>query len=577
MGSNSPGFYKSVGTVFDRLRNPNPLLFALAQEQKNKIEANIIEGTITPPSVSFIPYSVSAEDAKRMYAFISMGVNGSSNPDWLGMNSTVLATFQGTPTTGTRAYPWEVDPANPNVSSPWHNTIYEMCVDIYNWGTRAFFFYMPFGTFDNAYFLTPEIFKRTYTSAGENYEVPARWKGFSQAIKALLEGNLRPEGKTPMTDPCNVCIYHPSNRGYAQYRAKSNVKWDSLGSTTQERDLAYYEYLDSHINTIIQMKSNDLTKGRLSIILDATSPSATPNTVHLWRSVTDYRSDALELSDWYVFNKLKEANIDVYYEARGRKTTNIATIGAGAVAGDTANIQWAQEAFTAEEYWLWYSNPSNTDVGFDNYQQDSDSPAIMRLMGSNFPIPANGDPNRDPFHPNLTVVYDDVTRVFEYGENYLYTPHWAVWQIYAMSDNFRKYYNKRTNTGAMKGIKLTTENSIAYLPEWLIDGDFCISVYDGVQDPTMKYWRLNSSIVHTRPMFNAVSFKANPSTYNSGFWTQEGKDYWDQNVRKTSFNSFINFLQNYSLNHAPLNTPQWKGAVYGTQDDVLNKNVIVLI
>jgi hypothetical protein len=563
-------------------------------------------------------YSYELEDPRRMYAIYNIGVNGAAQEVaevWNSVTDTFIATFKGDPfPSGTRAYPWESNPANPSVSSPWHNVIYENCIDPYKWGSRAFYVYMPWGSFNTAWYLTPEIWRRTFTNlTGNTFAVPARWKGFTSAIKGLLEGTLAPAGNSAMNEPCNVMLYHGSNRGFHNYRFNSNALWDSFAGSTTEKDSKYYEYLDSWTNALISMKSTDPTKGKLHITMDATQPSATPTSLPLYRSMGTgpygYRSDKLELSDWYVFNKLKDAGISVYYEARSPKSINRVLIDGGfanpeghgveGVTGATLGVQWATQASHFEEYWLWYSNPSNTDTNFDNHQKDSEHPGMVRMFGANFPVRLDGDPNRDPFKTKLNVQLSDgrgVTIDHANTLNTLYTPHYYLWMIYALSDNYRKYYNKSANSTVFKGIKLNAEHLIAYFYERIAKSNICSSVFDGQQDPRNKYWRIPTTSADSfKPLFNLDSFNKSISgggtgpLYGSiagdGFWTQQGISYWNNNFLKTSFNDFINFLTSYSETHSPLGTTYGTGDLlfgepqkfYGTTSDDLVNNVIPII
>lgn len=531
-------------------------------------------------SPSSVNYTVDNNEAKRMFADIGIGVNGGS-VDWLSVTDTTVATFQGAPLTGTRAYAWEGNPSNPDVSSPWHNIIYEQTIDIFKWGGRAFMYYCPFGSFDQSFFLTPEIWRRTFTTyTGDNKTSPARWKGFKQAIKALLQGTLAPSGKDPINEPCNVMIYHPTNRGYYSYRTKSNALWDSLGSTNEQRDRVYYQYLDAWIDELISINSTTGNAGKLHITLDATSPSATPNTLSLFRTMPDYRSDLLELSDWYIFNRLSNAGIQVFIESRPAKSINRADVpdtGQGSV-GSTANVEWAGKAFTAEEYWLWYSNPSNTDTNFDNHATDTGSDAIFRLLGSNFPLPLTN--NRDRYGMTTVVYYQGARKTLvnpSLGTSYIYTPHFRLWSLHMLSDHYRKYYNIKTNTNTFKGVVCQAKNIVSYFPQILMNGQLCLSTYDGVHDPRMTYWRLPASVVDYRPMFDGSAFKNNPNNYYSGFWTQDGKDFWDSRGRKSSFSAFLTLLHDYSLSFGPSGSVDWDGDYYGTSNDQLAINTIVLI
>lgn len=555
-----------------------------------------------PGYISEQAYYYENEHEKRMYAQILIGVNGATEDIasiWNSINGTFIPIFKGTPMVGTRAYPFEVNPANPSVSSPWHNVIYEMCIDPYKWGCRAMYIYMPWGSFDTAFYLTPEIWKRTFTdlTEGNSYTIPARWKGFTSAVKALLEGKLAPSGKSAMNEPCNVMLYHGSNNGHPPYRRKSTALWDSFTGTTAQKDEQYYEYLDSWTDTLISIKSDDPTKGKLHITLDATSPSADESTLPLYRSLgtgdRGYRSDALELADWYVFNRLKAAGISVYYEARSVKSKNRAVldIGVAGNTGATLAVKWAREASHFEEYWLWYSNPSNADINFDNFQTDDEHRGMVRLIGSNFPIIEGGDPNRDPFKTKLNIELSDgrgATIDYFNTASTFYTPHYNLWQIYALSDNYRKYYNKSVNSPYFSGVKLNTEHLIAYNFERIANSDVCLATNNGQVNPLDRYWRLNSSIADSfRPKFDLDKFNQSSngggggaiygSPGNGGFWTEEGLEYYDNEVKQTSFANFIDFLHAYSETTAPPNTPGWTGPVYGTTMDVLVKNVIPII
>ena len=80
--------------------------------------------------------------------------NGTTYAKWLSFGKDVVSTFQGFPYTGNqteipvargRAYNFEFNPVNPQLSSPWHNVFYELCFDAYNWGARSFYLSYPLG------------------------------------------------------------------------------------------------------------------------------------------------------------------------------------------------------------------------------------------------------------------------------------------------------------------------------------------------------------------------------------------------------------------------------------------------
>ena len=70
-------------------------------------------------------------------------------------------------------------------------------------------------------------------------------------------------------------------------------------------------------------------------------------------------------------------------------------------------------------------------------------------------------------------------------------------------------------------------------------------------DGLMNYYRIDSSVVSYRPLLNTTAWDAaNPiSTYGgtNGLWSVEGKTYWDTNVRKSSFNELITFVDDFLL------------------------------
>ena len=558
-----------------KLINPNT-----ASSDDYNVSGSLSIGVYVPRKIpETLNYNIDLDHEKRMFGLIPIGAIG-QNTDWTGWTDTIISTYQGNPDVGTRAYAWEADPSFPNVSSPWHNIIYENIIDIYRWGGRAFHLNCPFGGFDYTFFLTQEIRKRTLlTVVDDKKNCPARWKGFKEAVRSLIEGNLAPSGKLPINEPCNVMIYHPTNRGYYVYRNLSNALWDSLGATTEQRDLGYYEYLNSWVADLIDMKGRTTNSAKLIITMDATSPSATPETLHLYRTMPDYRSDALELADWYVFNKLRDNGIEVFYESRTEKIinqANVPLIGTGTV-GSASNVGWAKNGFAAEEYWLWFSDPSSDDVIYDNHVSNAETQAIFRYPLANFPVPAST--NKDPYGTIVTVKFNSTTKTLVNPSpalSYIFSPHFDVWSIYILSDNYRKYYNLKNNTNTFSGVLVNTPNYVSYFPERYTNQSYCIANYSSA-DPKMNYRRISASNAQLRPLFDSASFLANPSAYNSGFWTTSGINYWDTNVKTNSFSNFLTFLHNYSLVLAPKSATDWAGATYGSSSDYLANNTIVLV
>ena len=537
-------------------------------------------------------YRVDDDFSKSMFASLPIGTPGANTGEWLDMTATYVATFQGHPTTGVRAYQWEPNPSNPSTSSPWHNVLYENCIGPYKWGARAFQLYFPFGSSEETFFLSPEIWKRSfieYNEANDSHDQPAIWKGFKYAVKALLEGTLTP----PNTDregikhPCNVMIYHPTNRGDSPYRTKSNALWDSFAGSSTSKDEQYYVYLDAWIDELIAIKSNVADAGRLHVTLDGVNSSATPANIVHWRTMPDYRSDLLELADWYVFNRLLLAGVAVFYDSRSITNRRSATVpGSGSShtvdnPGQSLPVEWAGKAFASEEYWFWYSNPTHPEenVKFADYATDEVAPMVFRPMMSNFPLP----PEQDPYGVSITITSNNKTKTLTLEDLTVFTPQYAMWSYYTLSDHYRYQYNINTESETFTGISARVKNIVSYSPETFSSIDLCISFYGEPNQELVQYHMLPSSVIHYRPMFNdgvdvgEWNHVAGVTGYVGGFWVQSGMNKWDNDVRDATFPGFINKLHNYSLVIGPNRfSSGWKGTSYGSVGDELTNGVLVM-
>lgn len=285
--------------------------------------------------------------------------NGTPYAKWYALNKDVVTTFQGIPYTGNadvsaatavtagRAYDFEFNPINPEVSSPWHNVMYENCIDAYRWGARSFYLSYPLGQIPQLAYPFKDVVNRRnglYTSTTDAAYSPARWKGFTSAVKALLEGTLNPAGAcaaksgfgfTAMTEGCNVMMYFQGTNGYWENRwgntgagpdgltfyPGSLKLWDDCfaiaGSTQGANDL-YYSYIDQFVDEILSIASNLGTAGILTCAFDATVDSATPATLDLFSQLPSYytRGNSYELGDWYIQERLRLGGVQCYTEAR---------------------------------------------------------------------------------------------------------------------------------------------------------------------------------------------------------------------------------------------------------------------
>jgi len=550
------------------------------------------------------------KDTNHWYTKIDIGTCGpNSTLFYDGMSSGFVSAWQGNRygdvhgQTGydllTRAFPFECDPINPSVSSPWHNVIYELTIDKYQWGFRSFQYNFLFGSCDSSAqvsFATLYKWKNNYTDTSPNNSLQypnskckARWKGMKEAIRSVIEGNLVPkDGRQSINEPCNVALYVQSCRGYPVYRSATTAIWNSLSGTTAQKDAAFYAILDDVINDIISIKGRTQSSGKLSVILDAVAYSASPSQISLFRSCSDYKSDALELSDWYIKTKLEQAGIQVFYESKYKKTANQTSIGNGALSATSYPVDWATVPFYADDYWIWYTSPNRpTPPGpgfFANWVGNGDVPIIYRGLNSYWPTnPA--ERAVDLYHSISTVEVDNAIRDLNINTadnpgplvNY-YTAQYAAATLYSWSDHFRLYENLKSGSSAYKGVLLSTPNYMNVDFSLVSNGYDVLPIYSTNPstgqpfDPYNSYWRLSvvsakNSVFFingTQKYFDSASFVANPTGYQGVYWTQAGLNYWDQNIRQSSLIDFISMLRSFSSQAAPQSAVAegWNGAVY---------------
>jgi hypothetical protein len=568
---------------------------------------------------------------------------------WANWSTDFISYFQGNPISGQglRAFPWEDNPSNPSISSPWHNAIYESIITWYTWGARSFHFSFPYGSYvqsagDNVinsngdagtFFLSYQIWKDNYKLVlGPKNTSPARWKGFPEAINALIEGrmipvdvNMNPQvNKTQILEPCNVFLYVPTNMGYYDYRRKASKYWRSLSGTNAQKDATYYSKLDGMIDTFKRMKSTIANGGKLSIGMDVGSNIATPDSITLYRSIRDttstsgtdrdasYLSDALELSDWYVLNKLKEAGIDVYLESRYPKTRNRITYEISGIAGSTGATTSSgllYNNFVSTEQYLWTSNqftktalPARVAISGakDDFVSNSEVVKIHRLnwQSSYMYDGQYDDPYRAWHITTIGATSHDMWKMTVGEIDYThYTPHAATFYLYALVDHYRQYKNLLQSTNPTKvGVKLNNYNSIAFDPTWFA------FTQKPVQDTSNPNWTTYRTDLYTANpktrveggnqgsfppwnglTFNAAKWSAGPTAYlqnsttGSNYWTLAGRNFWANNVMQDSFDGFIAMLEAVSATAAPVSAVAegWAGATYPY--DYYSKNIITSV
>lgn len=585
----SGGYIPSLNKWIWRLTAPPPLSnFTLNDPSQTDLPQNIsipansrgvwiVRNVAGKPNyVPYVSFETPSSTIEKMFAHLNMSTDidqtGNQRP-WDGQNIETIAYFKGNPyPTGTRAYPWEFNPTNPEISSPWHNILYTTTIGWYKWGCRSFSLYAPFGTELISWFLAPHVMKTTHTSTTDPEYSPARWKGFKYAIRSMLEGTMVPtNGDTPISEPCNIHIYMSTQRPVKIFRDKSTAYWNSLGSNNLEKDTNYYKELDKFLDDIIEMKGRTPNSGKLYLSTSSVVRSCTPKTMHLFRSVGGYQTDALELSDWYVRTKIRNSGIPFLYEARAEKTIDKSIVfgETQGTVGPVSDVEWAGEGLYIGEGWMWYSNPVHSDVS--NYTTNEETPLIFRLFSNYFPIV---DPqNRDPYQTALTYTYNGKSRTISYFDNSYYSNHYTpsahLWDFFALSDAYRYMENKT-------GVKLNRPQIISFAPERFARGGtgganpYYCTITAGV-DPYNNYWKVSPEALDVRIQFVPVQFEANSQSYGSsagqGWWTNSGISYWDMNIRQTTMQNLLPLLETHSNRYCPPNSPDCTGDEYGSVND----------
>lgn len=496
--------------------------------------------------------------------FFQRFFGNNTNPgqsDWLGTQTDIISFLQGSPHPSGgiagRAYPIEKNPADPEVSSPWHNAIYEAFQPLHEWGARSFCIYWPNGGFQAGGGLLERnglgrtMRKRTFTSAGVStplYQSPAMWKGYPQAVRALIEGNMVPAGRTPILEPSNVMIYHEGFAGDPVWRGKTIAIWDSLGATAAERDVAYKALLDELIDDFNTMKGRTEASGRLYVAIDVGGEAATPNTLSLFRQLPDSRSDIHELSDWYVATELEKLGIEVFVEARPRAKRDRPATNLGVIANpETRESEWRR--FASGYYWLRFSDPDFGDPNFRDFVTNQQAGRIFHVQDSNYPVQASKEPLGGTHVVTSGAARRNLLDEILAGRVTYYTPHYRLDALYNVADNYRRYVNVRQGKERHKGVYVKTPALVAVGHE-IFGGGNVHYAYNG-SDIT-QYARVTYAVFDSfRPAFNKTDFLANPSTYSGGYWTPEGNAYWDTQVRRPSFPAFVQFLEYFSSLAAP--------------------------
>lgn len=604
-------------------------------ETDNDGGAWIETATATPPGLTLTLESrfvkLRQNDlTKRFYSYIFVAVEtGVTLPSKLifdGFNYISKATFMGKPDSGygsaprvSRAYPFEYNPTNPKTSSPWHNVIYERFIEDYSAGMRAISIHFPWSTaFSgisgmNSWLLQPLdmlhgttgftfMYPRAglcgYTNGYDSTTEPewcqARVKGFSGAIKQLLEGTMSPSGRTGITQACDVMIYTPSLDGWPSYRNQKQLWWDKCAGTSAERDATLNARIDQYVNELlVPMKATTATGGILSVSLDVGSYAATPADIHLWRTLPDYRSDDCELSSWYFRGKLEENGIYCYTEARGQTQWNQIDLGYGKVGTVGITAATGVKSIVGDENYFWFSDPdlgptvakyADTYFKDRSYIRNRNIPVVHRLTGSYVTLGA-----RMPWQYSTEAVYGGYTMEqylanfadpdgSHYSYSMVYSPYWPLSAIYAGADIYNDYLYRTTPGiqrneiwGARRALTQFSTLAIDVFQHagWnLINQGRCAGIggLGASLSHDYTWWNpVTAPYTNIMPLFYGFGFTTSAASktvsgyptvnYTGGFWTDASVSWWNSNVRGSTLGTLLNIFKDLAMRYNPTGAP----------------------
>lgn len=593
-----------------------------------RIQSTDVVSSKTPPTAEYSQY----------FSRIAFDGGVTNALEWNQWSNNTIAIFSGkkitsNSSTNVLSRPYGDFSRNPlPSSSPWHNLVYEKTYHTYEWGNRSFLYQFPFGGFRNNKF--PIISGTKQEQSGEegvianyikikennpvssnpflnDWACPARWVGFKEAFNDVIRGTMVPTspGYTAMNEPSNVVLYLPGFMGWATYREETTAYWDNLPGGFQQKNTTFQNMLDGYIADLVYIQENgDGTKGQLYIGIDSASNSATPQTVHLYQGITGiasvgklypatdnpytqfsykalkpqvwgvtgggYRSDIVELADWYVKNKLSEKGIIVLPEIRPKESVSQMQIGPGNIFlkeyGENQNhgVYRTPKGSTGsltnsygKNIWDNYSSIESTMWTSRTYTApDSHYDHILRWPSAGFEVAHENDIG-DPTKPgNVYNLPRHIRRKNTSGQiiekklitasSPSSTPFYYLHTLNALVDH-KKWHESSTNGGTTSDIKLNQKNIIT-LESFMSKNIQTPLANSSTSDTTSYYmYSSDSASLEDRPSFDINSFLANPEVYNEGYWTSENKSYWDNNIRSDSFSEFLIKLKTISSTVAP--------------------------
>lgn len=492
----------------------------------------------------------------------------------------------------TAAHPtgFNANPANPDVTSPWHNILYESIVEDYKFGYRSFTLYMPFGAYGpstGVWMCTPIQWEDTFVSGAANPETcPARWKGFWEGVKQLLNGTFPAPAsvganRPQFTDPLDITIYFNGCNSYRTYRDAMNAVHTAAGGGATG-DAAVKQLLDRFIARVVSMKP-DPGKGILSCIIDVASVSATPTDIHLYRSLASYRSDTLELADWYVITSLQNAGINVYCESRAEPYRNQARItdeqppfGELGTVGSDSYSSFGINA--GDGPWM-VTTDKEQNPNFGVFTSSLDAGVTHMLQGSFL-----ADETKFKFGNRCVVFNGAASRnLFINGSasNNVYTPHYAMQYVYLVADMLQDYYWRIGNNDRdWYTRKIIKGFNVLHLDGYFVhghmhnfpNGDPSFNGTTAGVSSACRYTWWSAELNDMPTNWNLASFQSNPATYSGDYWTTTTKNYFNQNIRMfsggvllgTSLTAWLNNIHNLiNISARPPGSPG-TGPFWGT-------------
>ena len=593
---------------------------SVANKAPGEIGVWITTDTATAPIIS-----IQDADMHQYFSRVAFDGGRQNQRDWGVWGNKTIAMYNGTrleannSLNSPQSRPFGAFSRNPNgvTSSSWHNIIYELTYPIFKWGNRSILYQFPFGGFriDNQFNGEPQYgeegpvagymrFKDLYPGdeGTSDTECSARWKGMKEAFNDVINGKLTPTESYPAIDkPCNIVIYLPGFMGWATYREETCKYWEDLSTTgNDERNTAFYKKLDSYINDIIYIQKNGTSstgvKGRLYVGIDTAGQSATPQSISAYQSISKtesaldvpgaaytkfgykaknpalwnatnggYRTDKLELADWYVKTKLEQAGISVLAEARPASSitqVSIHEVSGGVYRGNTTTplpvTSWGN--FASVESTMWTSRTyTAANEKFDE---------ILRWPSNSFEAVHNTvNPEGNVFNlpSKISVLAFGVTyeKLHYPGWNavpLVYSPFYYLHTLNALVDHIK--YNDKHNASVVDrtDIQLNHKNIIT-LETSLYANNLDIPFANDSEGSTKGYYIWNkdtmgvsSYYAEPRELFEIEDFVGSTAAYNGGLWTSGAtgnKEYWDNTFRSASFGEFVNKIRTISTQVSP--------------------------